>query len=66
MTDDEVVFRFRLATPPGSRPSTLDEFYRQSIRDLLQVVRLFANGKPVIVDSFAFLKEPSRQIRILD
>ncbi len=62
----EMLFRFRLTTPSEGSGPTLEEFYRQNLRDMLQIVRLFSNGKPVIVDSFAFMKEPCKQIRILD
>jgi hypothetical protein len=62
---DEMVFRFRLTPQDGNGVPTLTEFYRQSILDLLKVVRLFSAGKPVVVDTFAFVSEPSRQIKLL-
>jgi hypothetical protein len=59
------VFRFGLAPADPDAALTLQEFYRRTVLDLLQIVRLFSNGKPVIVDSFAFLNEPEKQIKIL-
>lgn len=58
----DVVFRFKLDPRADARTLTLQEFYRESITDLLRIVRLFAGGKPVIVDSFAFLNAPHEAI----
>jgi hypothetical protein len=62
----DMLFRFRLTMPTEESVPTLTEFYRHSIRDMLKVVRFFSNGKPVLVDSFAFLNEPTKQIKILE
>ncbi len=57
---------FRIGLDPPARPVTsLEEFYRGSLEDLLQVVRLYFRGQPVIVDSFAFLDRPDRRVPIL-
>ena len=51
----DVVFRFKLDPRADAQSLTLQEFYRESITDLLRIVRLFAGGKPLIIDAFAFL-----------
>jgi hypothetical protein len=57
---------FRISLDPPARPVTsLEEFYRGMLEDLLQVVRLYSKGQPVIVDSFAFLGRPDRRVPIL-
>ncbi len=66
MSDDlhdpsDEVFRLWLSRSPGP-PHSLRDFYRDTLRDLLQIVRLFSNGHPVIVDAFAFLDDPNVQI----
>lgn len=64
--NDDVIFRFHLDAPqPGGYP-TLEAYYRKSIQDLLKIVRFYSNGKPVIVDAFAFLSRPHEPVAILD
>jgi hypothetical protein len=65
-TNDGAVFRFRLAPADEKSTLTLEEHYRQTLHDLLKVVRLFSNGEPVIIDSFTFHDDPCKRIRILD
>lgn len=60
----DVIFRFKLGAPRGD--ATLEAHYRESVRDLLKVVRLFWRGKPVLVDAFAFLNAPNDPIPLLD
>jgi hypothetical protein len=62
----DVIFRFKLDLDADGADVPLVEFYRQSIRDLLRVVRLYSGGKPVIVDAFAFLNQSAEQIPILN
>jgi hypothetical protein len=62
----DVIFRFKLDMSNSSVDQTLEDFYRASIRDLLKVVRFYAQGAPVIVDSFAFLNRPHQQLKIVD
>jgi len=62
----DVIFRFKLDMSEQSDDRTLEDFYRASVRDLLKIVRFYSKGQPVIVDSFAFLNNPSEQIKILD
>jgi hypothetical protein len=62
----DVIFRFKLDPVASGEPQSLREFYRQSLYDLLRVVRLYSRGTPLIVDSFAFLNEPHNRIPILD
>src|SRR5512141_2827073 len=62
--DSDVLFRVTLGRV--EQPAMdLEEFYRESLRDLLQVVRLYFKGKPVLIDSFTFLNRPDRQVPIL-
>jgi len=57
---------FTFALPPSEETALpLDEFYRQSILDLLRVVRFSFRGQPVLVDSFAFHHRPERTIPLL-
>jgi len=61
----DYIFRFRLAAV-ANRPSLpLADSYRQSIYNLLQLVRFYHKGQPVIVDEFAFLNDPATRIPIL-
>ena len=62
----DVIFRFKLDMSDSSVDQTLEDFYRASIHDLLKIVRFYAKGAPVIVDSFAFLNRPHQQLKILD
>ena len=62
--DSAGVFRVRVSRLEQSTLG-LEEFYRESIKDLLQVVGLYFKGKPVLIDAFAFLNRPDRQVRIL-
>ncbi len=59
-------FRFRLQGEGEARVESLEAFYRDSIRDLLSVVRFHLRGKPVIVDSFAFADRPNQLIQIME
>ena len=61
----DFIFHFRLDPPSESVEGTLVEYYRESIGDLLKIVRFYSRGEPIIVDSFAFLNEPQEQIAIL-
>ena len=57
---------FRVALPDVESPvGGLEGFYREAVRDLLRVVRFYSRGRPVLVDGFAFLNRPDREIRIL-
>lgn len=60
-----MIFRFSLNHQVSEDCTELAEFYRQSIADLLKIVRLFSKGRPVIVDSFAFINKPEEQIPLL-
>jgi len=53
----DAIFRFKLK--PQAQLS-LDEFYRAQLHDLLKVVRLYVGTTPVLVDGFAFRREPDR------
>jgi hypothetical protein len=61
----DLVFRFRLKPLSNPETLTLQEIYRQTIYDLLQLVRFYHQGEPVLVDEFAFLDAPNTRIRIL-
>jgi hypothetical protein len=56
----DVLFRFRLRAPGNTTDLPLDEFYRAQLYDLLKVVRLYSGSTPVLVDGFAFRREPER------
>jgi hypothetical protein len=56
----DAIFRFRLDIPAQSADFTLDEFYRRQINDLLKIVRLYSGTTQVLVDGFAFRREPQR------
>jgi len=71
ITDESAAARepdvvFRVSLPDVKQPvGGLEDFYRGTLEDLLQVVRFSFRGKPVLVDAFAFLNQPDREIRIL-
>jgi hypothetical protein len=58
--EGDAIFRFRLRPPSAEPGLTLDEFYRAQLHDLLKVVRLYVGTAPVLVDGFAFRREPDR------
>jgi hypothetical protein len=60
--EGDYVFRFRIDPPPSYGADALRQFYRESILDLLKVVRFYAGGAPVVVDAFAFLNRPDAPI----
>jgi hypothetical protein len=63
----DVIFRFRLGQPEAATGSdALTEFYRNAILDLLKVVRLYSHGRPVMLESFAFLNRPNEPIPLFD
>jgi hypothetical protein len=62
----DVVFRFRLPAIPNPDALTLEEIYRQSIHDLLHLVRFYYRGDPVLIDEFAFLNALEMRVRIAD
>ncbi len=65
-TENETDTVFRVALPPADRsPADLEQFYRETVMDLLGIVRFYFKGEPVCVDSFAFINRPEKQIRIL-
>jgi hypothetical protein len=61
----DVIFHFKLPPLARNSSSTLAEFYRQTIYDLLKIVRLYSKGQPVMADSFAFLNDTQTRIKIL-
>ncbi|MDA0161276.1 hypothetical protein OM076_13445 [Solirubrobacter ginsenosidimutans] len=65
--DDRGDYIFHFAIDPRAARGDLDlrEFYRAHLHDLLGVVRFYLDGKPVIVDSFAFLNDPEDVVAIL-
>ena len=66
VTDErgDFIFRFELDTRPDE-DLTLRELYRAHLHDVLGVVRLYMDGKPVIVNGFAFLNAPEDVVPIL-
>jgi hypothetical protein len=60
----DLVYRFNLGSPVDQQEHSLESFYREDIRELLKIVRLFSLGQPVIIDAFAFLKSPNDVIEI--
>lgn len=57
---------FRVSLPEAGRPiDNLQEYYRQTLVDLLEIVRFSFQGKPVLVDGFAFRNRPDRVIPLL-
>lgn len=61
----DFLFRFRLKPVDSPETLTLQEMYRQQLSDLLQIVRLYHRGEPIIVDEFAFLDAPDERMRII-
>jgi hypothetical protein len=61
----DTIFHFRITPLAGADQLDVPEVLRQTILDLLQLVRFYSNGKPVIVDSFAFMNEPDKRISLL-
>jgi hypothetical protein len=60
----DIVFRFKLVADPALATLPLSEIYRQSIHDLLKLVRFYSVGQPVAVDAFAFLNDLDTRIDI--
>jgi hypothetical protein len=63
--DERGDFIFRFEIDPGRDDElTLREFYRAHLHELMGVVRFYFDGRPVILDSFAFLNAPEDVIPI--
>jgi len=57
---------FRVSLPTLDQPiEGLEGFYRQTVKDLLEIVRFSFRGKPVLIDGFAFRNRPDTVIPIL-
>ena len=61
----DIIFRFRVEPPERGDQESVQELFRRTILDVLQLVRLYSGGKPLIVDAFAFLNDPEKRIRLL-
>jgi hypothetical protein len=62
--EPDVVFRVGLGE--ADRPvENLEQFYREALQDLLEIVRLSFRGERVLVDGFAFRNRPERVIPIV-
>jgi hypothetical protein len=61
----DAIFRFRIKPLENANQVELREVFRQTILDILQLVKFYSDGKPLIIDSFAFLNEPTNQIRLV-
>jgi hypothetical protein len=57
--DPSFPFRFELDVAPTCAPAdrVLENFVRQQIEGLLDIVVLTSNGKPVRVDGFVWMKD---------
>jgi hypothetical protein len=61
----DAIFRFRLHTIDNANHIEVGELLRQTILDVLQLVKFYSHGKPLIIDAFAFHNEPGKRIRLL-
>ena len=61
----DVIFRFKLGSMQEAC-ADLDVFYRETLHDLLRVVRLYSGGRPLLVDGFAFLNDPDTVLRLTE
>lgn len=61
----DVIFRFRLPSPPAAKEYSLEEHYRRAILHLLRIVRLTHRGRPLLIDGFAFQNQPDRTLSLL-
>lgn len=61
-TDGDYVFRFQLTPPSGQTVSgdPLTEMVRTFMADFLNMGFLTKNGERVVVDGFAFMKDPQQ------
>jgi hypothetical protein len=59
------IFHFRLKPLENANELEVAELLRQTLLDVLQLVKFYSGGAPVIVDSFAFLNEPEKRIELL-
>lgn len=59
----DAIFRFALGHE--QQPATLTDLYRDQLRDLLQILRFYSQGTPVIIDGFAFQNAPSEIFDLL-
>ena len=59
------IFHFRLKPLENANDLEVSEMLRQTVLDVLQLVKFYSDGKPVIIDSFAFLNEPEKRIQLL-
>jgi hypothetical protein len=62
---DEYPFRFSLETVSIDEVTSLAEYYRGQIYDLLKVVRFYRDGEPVDFDQFSFTSAPDELHPIL-
>lgn len=62
---EEYPFRFSLDTVAVDEVTSLAEFYRGHIYDLLKVVRFYRQGEPVDFDQFSFTSTPDKVYDIL-
>jgi len=61
----DAIFHFRIDPVENAPNVALADLFRQSILEILKLVRFYSDGKPVIIDSIAYLNEPHRRIRLL-
>ena len=64
---NEAAFEFPLDGVPDREPLHADaptEFFRQQLLNLLDVLVLTEDGRPVRVDGFAYLREPATVYRL--
>ncbi len=61
----DYIFHFKLQPVRDVEDQALAEFYRATLQDLLQIIRFYDNGKPMLVTEFSFVNSPETRIRIL-
>ena len=64
---DEAAFEFPLDDVPDREPLHADaptEFFRQQLLNLLDVLVLTEEGRPLRVDGFAYLRDPATVYRL--
>ena len=61
-------YRFKLKDEYTSQPdiNSLEDFYKHQIKELLDIVVLYDGEKPVRVDSFSFIKDQKKQIKLYE
>jgi hypothetical protein len=60
----DFIFRFRIENLHNRERVSLEDFYGDSVRELLTIVRLYRGSEPIDVDGFVFRNDQSKVISL--